>query len=82
MGGTSKYADHCEPNSHWVRLSIMKVRVDTHSFVSYEYQLDSALVKPTRQMAQTAELDPQNKVKVYFDCKIFDATYWIASINR
>ena len=32
-------------------------------------------------MTQTARFDPQNKVKVCFDCKMFDVGNWVASIN-
>ena len=33
-------------------------------------------------MAQTAGLDPENKVKVNFDCRMFDIANWVANINR
>ena len=51
------------------------------SFVGYEYYLDSALVKPTREMAQTSGFDPTTQVKTCFDCKIFDVANWVASLN-
>ena len=33
-------------------------------------------------MAKTTGLDPQNKVKVCFDYKMFDVADWVPSINR
>ena len=51
------------------------------SFVGYEYHLDSALVKPTREMAQTPGFDPTPQVKTCFDCKMFDVANWVASLN-
>ena len=33
------------------------------SFLGYKYLLDSALVKPTREMAQTLGFDPKTQVK-------------------
>ena len=47
-------------------------------FVGYEYHLDSALVKPTREMAQTSGFDPTLKVKTCFECKMFDVANWVA----
>ena len=52
------------------------------SFESYEYHLDSALVKPTREMAQTSGFDPTTQVKTCFDCKMFDVANWVACLNR
>ena len=51
------------------------------SFVGYEYHLDSALVKPTREMAQTSGFDPKTQVKTCFDCKMFDVANWVACLN-
>ena len=51
------------------------------SFVGYEYHLDSALVKPTREMAQTSGFDPMTQVKTCFDCKMFDVSNWVACLN-
>ena len=34
-----------------------------------------------RQMAQTSGLDPENKVKAGFDCKMFDVTNWATRLN-
>ena len=51
------------------------------SFVDYEYHLDSALVKPTREMAQTSGFEPKTQVKTCFDCKMFDVSNWVACLN-
>ena len=52
------------------------------SFVGYEYHLDSALVKTySREMAQTSGFDPMLKVKMCFDCKMFDVTNWVARLS-
>ena len=50
------------------------------SFVGYEYHLDSALVKSTREMAQTSGFDPTTRVKTCFDCKMFDVANWFACL--
>ena len=50
-------------------------------FVGYEYHLDSALVKPTREMAQTSGFDATSQVKTRYDCKIFDVANWVACLN-
>ena len=52
------------------------------SFVGYEYHLDSALVKPTREMAQTSGFDPTTQVKTCFDCKMFDVANSVASTEK
>ena len=51
------------------------------SFVGYEYHLDSALIKPTQEMAQTSGFDPTTQVKTCFDCKMFDVANWVACLN-
>ena len=46
-------------------------------FVGYEYQLDSALVKPTLD-GKNYRPYLENEVKVCFDCKMFDVANWVA----
>ena len=61
-----------------------KIRTESYSvfsFVGYEYHLDSALVKPTREMAQISGFDPKTQVKTCFDCKMFDVANWVACLN-
>ena len=45
--------------------------------MGYEYHLDSDLVIPTREMAQTSGFDPTLKIKTCFDCKMFDIANWV-----
>ena len=35
----------------------------------------------SREMAQTAGFDPTTQVKTCFDCKMFDVSNWVASLN-
>ena len=49
--------------------------------MGYEYHLDSALVKPTREMAQTSGFDPTLKVKTCYDCKMFDVANWVPCLS-
>ena len=35
----------------------------------------------SREMVQTSGFDPMLKVKTCFDCKMFDATNWVACLN-
>ena len=35
----------------------------------------------SREMAQTSGFDPTSQVKTCFDCKMFDVTNWVASLN-
>ena len=35
----------------------------------------------SRKMAQTSGFDPTTQVKTCFDCKMFDVTNWVASLN-
>ena len=36
----------------------------------------------SREMAQTSGFDPTTRVKTCFDCKMFDVSNWVASLNR
>ena len=49
--------------------------------MGYKYHLDSALVRPTQEMAQTSGFDPATQVKTCFDCKMFDVANWVACLN-
>ena len=35
----------------------------------------------SREMAQTSGFDPTTQVKTCFDCKMFDVSNWVASLN-
>ena len=52
------------------------------SFVGYEFHLDSALVKPTQERwLKLQDFILHLKSKHVFDCKMFDVSYWVASLN-
>ena len=52
------------------------------SFVGYKYHLDTALVKPTQERwLKLQDLILQLQVKTFFDCKMFDVSNWVASLN-
>ena len=52
------------------------------SFMGYEYHLDSALVKPTQERwLKLQDLILRLKSKHLFDCKMFDVSNWVASLN-
>ena len=53
----------------------------TQVFSFVGYHLDSALVKPSQEMAQTSGFDPTTQVKTCFDCKMFDVAKWVACLN-
>ena len=49
--------------------------------MGYEYHRDSALVKPTRERWLKLGFYPTPQVKTCFDCKMFDVSNWVASLN-
>ena len=52
------------------------------SFVGYEFHLDSALVKPTQERwLKLQDFILHLKSKHVFDCKMFDVSNWVASLN-
>ena len=53
------------------------------SFIGYEFHLDSALVKPTQERwLKLQDFILHLKSKHVFDCKMFDVSNWVASLNR
>ena len=62
-----------------------KITTESHSgvfsFVGYEYHQDSALVKPTQEGWLKPGFYPTPPVKTCFDCKMFDVSNWVASLN-
>ena len=62
-----------------------KIRTESHSgvfsFVGYKYHRDSALVKPTQERWLKPGFYPIPQVKTCFDCKMFDVSNWVASLN-
>ena len=52
------------------------------SFVGYEFHLDSALVKPTQERwLKLQDFILHLKSKHVFDCKMFDVSNWVTSLN-
>ena len=49
--------------------------------MGYEYHRDSALVKPTQERRLKPGFYPTPQVKTCFDCKMFDVSNWVASLN-
>ena len=51
--------------------------------MGYEFHLDSALVKPTQERwLKLQDFILHLKSKHVFDCKMFDVSNWVASLNR
>ena len=51
------------------------------SFVGYEYPRDSALVNPLKRDGSNQDFILYLKSKHVFDCKMFDVSNWVASLN-
>ena len=49
--------------------------------MGYEYHRDSAHVKPTQERWLKPGFYPTPQVKTCFDCKMFDVSNWVASLN-
>ena len=62
-----------------------KIRTETYSGVFVRGLRIPPRFSPckthSREMAQTSGFDPTTQVKTCFDCKIFDVSNWVASLN-
>ena len=62
-----------------------KIRTETHTGVLVRGLRIPPRFSPckthSREMAQTSGFDPTTQVKTWFDCKMFDVSNWIASLN-
>ena len=62
-----------------------QIRTESHSGVFVRGLRVSPGFSPckthSREMAQTSGFYPTPQVKTYFDCKMFDVTNWVASLN-
>ena len=62
-----------------------KIRTETYSGVFVRGLRISPRFSPckthSREMAQTSGFDPTTQVKTSFDCKMFDVSNWVASLN-
>ena len=63
-----------------------KIRTETYSGVFVRGLRIPPRFSPckthSREMAQTPGFDPTTQVKTCFDCKMFDVSNWVASLNR
>ena len=62
-----------------------KIRTETYSGVFVRGLRIPPRFRPckthSREMAQTSGFDPTTQVKTCFDCKMFDVSNWVASLN-
>ena len=62
-----------------------KIRTESHSGVFVHGLRVPPRFSPckthSREMAQTSGFDPTTQVKTCFDCKMFDVSNWVASLN-
>ena len=62
-----------------------KIRTETYSGVFVRGLRIPPRLSPckthSREMAQTSGFDPTTQVKTCFDCKMFDVSNWVASLN-
>ena len=63
-----------------------KIRTETYSGVFVRGLRIPPRFSPckthSREVAQTSGFDPTTQVKTCFDCKMFDVSNWVASLNR
>ena len=63
-----------------------KIRTETYSGVFVRGLRIPPRFSPckthSREMAQTSGFDPMTQVKTCFDCKMFDVSNWVASLNE
>ena len=83
---TSEHSDSDRPDSV-LRLDNKseEIRTKTYSSVFVHGLRIPSRFSPckthSREMVQTSGFDPTTQVKTCFDCKMFDAAYWVACLN-
>ena len=85
-GSPSEHTDSGRPNSVLgVDNKSGKIRTETYSGVFVRGLRIPPRFSPckthSREMAQTSGFDPTTQVKTCFDCKMFDVSNWVASLN-
>ena len=85
-GSPSEHTDGGRPNSVLgVDNKSGKIRTETYSGVFVRGLRIPPRFSPckthSREMAQTSGFDPTTQVKTCFDCKMFDVSNWVASLN-
>ena len=85
-GSPSEHTGSGRPNSVLgVDNKSGEIRTETHSGVFVRGLRIPPRFSPckthSREMAQTSGFDPTPRVKTCFDCKMFDVSNWVASLN-
>ena len=85
-GSPSKHTGGGRPNSVLgVDNKSGKIRTETYSGVFVRGLRIPSRFSPckthSKEMAQTSGFDPTTQVKTCFDCKMFDVSNWVASLN-
>ena len=85
-GSPSEHSGSSRPNSVLgVDNKSGKIRTETYSGVFVRGLRIPPRFSPckthSREMAQTSGFDPTTQVKTCFDCKMFDVSNWVASLN-
>ena len=85
-GSPSEHSGSSRPNSGLgVDNKSGKIRTETYSGVFVRGLRIPPRFSPckthSREMAQTSGFDPTTQVKTCFDCKMFDVSNWVASLN-
>ena len=85
-GSPSEHSGSGRPNSVLgVDNKSGKIRTETYSGVFVRGLRIPPRFSPckthSREMAQTSGFDPTTQVKTCFDCKMFDVSNWVASLN-
>ena len=85
-GSPSEHSGSGRPNSVLgVDNESGKIRTETYSGVFVRGLRIPPRFSPckthSREMAQTSGFDPTTQVKTCFDCKMFDVSNWVASLN-
>ena len=85
-GSPSEHTGSGRPNSVLgVDNKSREIRTETHSGVFVRGLRIPPRFNPckthSREMAQTSGFDPTTQVKTCFDCKMFDVSNWVASLN-
>ena len=85
-GSPSEHSGSGRPNSVLgVDNKSGKIRTETYSGVFVRGLRIPPRFSPckthSREMAQTSRFDPTTRVKTCFDCKMFDVSNWVASLN-
>ena len=84
-GGTTELSDLGRPDTV-LRVDDQSREVQTQTLSGFFCELRiplrfSPCKTHSREMAKTSGFDPMLKVKIHFDCKLFDVANWVARLN-